>query len=199
MDPETVRIKHLEACKKWRDNNREKYRQVALNYVNRKREEDPEEFKQTMRERAKRNRLKNPEKLRTKSKIYARTMRETNPEKVNQRQREYRKNNPEKFKEYYQKHREKRLREARIGTLKKKYGLTLESYEEMLLKQEGKCAICESGFGDKKPNLPNIDHNHITGKVRGLLCSPCNIVLGYVEKRENTISDFYERFTEYLK
>lgn len=196
---ELVRIKHLEACKKWRDNNREKYREVAMNYVEKKRIENPEQFKKTMRKRSKQYREKNLEICQSKSKEFARKKRERNPDEVNRRQREYREKNPDKFKEYYQKHKEKRLIFARSSMLKKKYGLTLDSYEEMLLKQKGKCAICESGFGDKKPNLPNIDHCHVTGKVRGLLCSPCNIILGYIENREKNISDFYKRFMEYLK
>lgn len=57
----------------------------------------------------------------------------------------------------------------------KKYGLTEQCYTSMLDAQGGVCAICKS------PPLRRrlaIDHCHTTGKVRGLLCGPCNVSLG---------------------
>jgi len=60
--------------------------------------------------------------------------------------------------------------------LKKKYGLTVEQYDEMLLAQGGGCAICG------RPPRPDIalyvDHDHATGQVRGLSCFRCNNALG---------------------
>ena len=53
------------------------------------------------------------------------------------------------------------------------YGLSLENYYAMLQKQDGKCAICEELM-----SLPNVDHCHRTKKVRELLCSACNFLLG---------------------
>ena len=64
------------------------------------------------------------------------------------------------------------------GMLKKNYGITLADYDAMVEKQGGKCAICES----TKPKTPGVrfavDHDHKTGKVRGLLCGPCNAGIG---------------------
>ena len=57
---------------------------------------------------------------------------------------------------------------------KKKYGITVDEYDDMLARQHGACAIC----GDPKEKL-HIDHSHETGKVRGLLCMPCNTALGF--------------------
>lgn len=54
------------------------------------------------------------------------------------------------------------------------FNLTYEEYWAMLLKQEGFCAICDSGWGQRL----KVDHDHVTGKVRGLLCNACNIGLG---------------------
>ena len=48
----------------------------------------------------------------------------------------------------------------------------------MYVDQQGYCAICSTKFDDKKLNY--IDHCHTTGKVRGLLCLSCNIVLGHI-------------------
>lgn len=63
-----------------------------------------------------------------------------------------------------------------------KYGMSMEQYAELLKQQEGKCAIC---FSDKprqgKSLFFHVDHNHKTGKVRGLLCGPCNRGLGYLQ------------------
>lgn len=57
----------------------------------------------------------------------------------------------------------------------KQYGLTLDSYTEMLQKQDSRCAIC------KEQKTLVIDHCHKTGKVRGLLCIGCNTGLGRYE------------------
>ncbi len=63
--------------------------------------------------------------------------------------------------------------------LKTKYGITLEDYDRMLEDQGGCCKVCgtdEPGGG--KSGRFHVDHNHSTGKVRGLLCNGCNIGLG---------------------
>ena len=59
--------------------------------------------------------------------------------------------------------------------LRKTYGIDLEFYEYLLAKQQGKCAIC--GNPPKKRSLV-VDHNHVTGKVRALLCGLCNSGIG---------------------
>jgi hypothetical protein len=59
-----------------------------------------------------------------------------------------------------------------------RYGVGKEKYEEMLRKQNGTCAICESpqpGYGRRRFC---IDHDHKTGEKRGLLCYACNLGLG---------------------
>ncbi len=70
-----------------------------------------------------------------------------------------------------------------ISTVLLKFGLSFDDYEVVLERQKGVCAICKR----KEPNKLNqynvkkrlaIDHNHITGKFRGLLCSICNKSLG---------------------
>lgn len=57
--------------------------------------------------------------------------------------------------------------------IKKKYGLSLSEYDAMVSDQAGHCKICNE-TGHKL----NIDHCHITGNVRGLLCTRCNTGLG---------------------
>ena len=65
----------------------------------------------------------------------------------------------------------------RNAVLKRKYGLTLESYNIMLKAQGGVCAICGEEEMVKGRTL-SVDHCHKTGKVRQLLCGNCNHALG---------------------
>lgn len=63
------------------------------------------------------------------------------------------------------------------------YGITREDYNRMLAEQVGKCAICggdpEGGRASRLPVAAfHVDHDHETGKVRGLLCAHCNTGLG---------------------
>ena len=59
------------------------------------------------------------------------------------------------------------------------YGLTPEQYDAMVEAQTGLCAVCGQGpgVGCTKTYLA-VDHDHHTGKVRGLLCDPCNRAIG---------------------
>ena len=65
------------------------------------------------------------------------------------------------------------------GHLSGDYGITLEKYNEIFEKQGGKCAICGSeNSGSKTTKYFFVDHDHSTGKVRGLLCCKCNFGIG---------------------
>lgn len=104
----------------------------------------------------------------------------------------------EKVKRYQDGHPEMRLAQ-RV----KQYGLTLDDYKELQKKQNGKCAICGAEIGNSEGDRLYVDHNHKTGKVRGILCSNCNIGIGkfhdnisllkraieYLEKTDGTGSD----------
>lgn len=63
--------------------------------------------------------------------------------------------------------------------LLKRYGVSVEDYNRMLVVQDGKCAICRSESpGQKGVAFFIVDHDHTTGKVRGLLCAYCNKGIG---------------------
>lgn len=126
---------------------------------------------------------------------YEKWLRQTNPE---YRSRQI-KNTSDWFKRHPNKRKElnhaRRLRELadplryvkkRSRMLKSKYGITLEDYETMLSNQRGGCAVCERSPG----KLPlHVDHDHNTGKVRGLLCHQCNWYLGTLERSSVAISN----------
>ncbi len=61
------------------------------------------------------------------------------------------------------------------------YGVCNVKYHEMLTIQHGKCAVCESTLNGSRYSKLAIDHDHKTGKVRGLLCSNCNTAIGLLK------------------
>lgn len=69
---------------------------------------------------------------------------------------------------------ESRKKSYRKNKIKKEYGLSWEEYLELVKKFNNQCGIC----GGKDSISLSIDHNHKTGKVRGLLCNNCNNGLG---------------------
>lgn len=88
---------------------------------------------------------------------------------------------PEKGKAYQRAYNKRRRRPAGYKEAKEArrillaYGITQEQYDEMVTRQKGVCAVC--GHADAKRAL-SVDHDHETGRVRGLLCSGCNAAIG---------------------
>ena len=64
--------------------------------------------------------------------------------------------------------------------LQRRYGMPPQEYERLFALQAGVCAICLCPPPDHRPIL-FVDHNHKTGKVRGLLCNGCNLAIGYLK------------------
>ena len=63
--------------------------------------------------------------------------------------------------------------------LKRKFGITLEEYRQMLKAQGGRCAICNQEPKDEPHHRAlAVDHDHTTNRIRGLLCFHCNTGLG---------------------
>jgi hypothetical protein len=67
---------------------------------------------------------------------------------------------------------------GRDRKLKFKYKISHQDYLQMLEKQNGACFGCGTKAEDQYHGVLDIDHNHKTGKIRGLLCNSCNRVLG---------------------
>jgi hypothetical protein len=71
---------------------------------------------------------------------------------------------------------------ARFGALLsevfRKYGITKDEYRDMWFAQDGRCAVCQKPERTSRCALLAVDHDHVTGAVRGLLCSFCNRAIG---------------------
>lgn len=89
--------------------------------------------------------------------------------------------NREKRKEFY--NSEEGIISSRKAHLKRTYGITIEQYNLMSENQDHKCMICGNTEMNNKNKVLCVDHNHKTGKIRGLLCGLCNSGLG--KFREN--------------
>ena len=63
---------------------------------------------------------------------------------------------------------------------KRSCGISLEQYQSLYDSQNGLCAICGKPQSELKEAL-SADHDHVTGKIRGLLCHNCNQFLGYAK------------------
>ena len=82
---------------------------------------------------------------------------------------------------------------VRDRQIKKKFGMTPEEYDQKLKSQFGSCELCDRIFDY---NLC-VDHDHKTGKNRGLLCFTCNAIVGHYElgnlPSEESIKDYLRR------
>lgn len=88
---------------------------------------------------------------------------------------------------------------AKAHNLQRRFGMTTEDYDRMLAAQGGVCAICSGGSTQvhrKTGKLRElaVDHDHVTGKVRALLCTDCNTGLGLF----NDSADLIRAAADYL-
>lgn len=93
--------------------------------------------------------------------------------------------------ECYQEYRKKNKKDVkelnRLYQKKTKYGISPEDYYSMFEKQNNRCAICGEEFSDS--NKAFVDHCHKTNKVRGLLCTRCNTLLGMAKDNIETLQN----------
>jgi len=119
--------------------------------------------------------FKNKKDIIEKRKIF----RQKHQKRLNDISRDYhlthKKEISESQKRWWNDHREENLTKLRKRSLKLRYGLTLEQVDEILIKQDHKCAICKIPLAETRRT---IDHDHKTGKARGILCQTCNAGLG---------------------
>lgn len=75
----------------------------------------------------------------------------------------------------------------KCANLRRRYGITLDQRDMMILAQDWKCLICSSYLGDIEDKQVHVDHNHSSGNVRGVLCHHCNTGLGSFKDEVNTM------------
>ena len=132
---------------------------------------------------------------------YMKLYNEINKDKLKVRRKSYRKkrleDNPDFYKDEYAKRKDKHMeyRAANKSILCEKQWLSrgildfsYEKFEKELQKQERKCAICGCEM-----TKPQVDHDHKTGKYRGILCIPCNNGLGVYENKKHLFDDYLKR------
>lgn len=119
-----------------------------------------------------------------------------------------RKEKNEQAKRYYEKWRrgarssekEKFLLRNKNARLKRKYGISLDQFNDMMIEQKGLCGICGEQFKDNNTKgwggkgEACVDHDHKTGEVRGVLCRGCNLALSMIEDE-----NFILKSRQYLK
>ena len=78
----------------------------------------------------------------------------------------------------------------------KRYGITLDDYNEMFISQNGCCGICGTHQLEFKDVL-NLDHNHDTGDVRELLCNDCNWAIGHAKESTQRLKKMIKYLEKY--
>jgi hypothetical protein len=96
------------------------------------------------------------------------------------------KHNADSVKQAVSKYRAAHPEKIKATWLKGRYGLSLSSFNAMLDEQNSQCAICRVDFSSAI--RPNVDHDHMTGAVRGLLCSNCNKGIGFLGDQASTVA-----------
>lgn len=79
----------------------------------------------------------------------------------------------------------KRKHVVKLRQIFRNYGITPDEYFSLVDRQQGLCAICK---GESKNLELCVDHDHVTGKVRGLLCRTCNLGLGHFKDNSQILS-----------
>lgn len=85
--------------------------------------------------------------------------------------------------------------------LRRRYGIGVEDYNRMIEAQNGLCAVCkqpERLVRHGRPSPLMVDHNHLTGRVRGLLCARCNLGLAWLEDAPGRLDELLASAVEYL-
>lgn len=131
----------------------------------------------------------NPDRVKLQKQRY----REKNRENIRAWDKEFRLQNLEERRASQKRYRDSNPEKMKNAKLRYAYGITLAEYNKMREVQSDSCAVCKRHESELSKKLV-VDHCHTTGKIRKLLCSPCNVRLGVLENKE-----FVEMATAYLK
>lgn len=115
---------------------------------------------------------------RTKIKAGKAAWQAKNPDKVNAASRRY-----------YHANKEKKGAANWASMIKRQYGITPADYDAMFEAQGGVCKSC--GKPEPRGRRLDVDHDHVTKKVRGLLCNPCNKSFGLLKEDPDVLLSLY--------
>jgi hypothetical protein len=118
-----------------------------------------------------------------RNKAKAKEWREANKERLREYMAVWRERNREHLRESAARWRAANPRQWRPRVLRQKYGITVEDFRDLLVGQAGRCLVCH--------HVPSgdlvVDHDHVTGRVRGLLCQKCNRMLGHANDDQRVL------------
>ena len=122
---------------------------------------------------------------------YNKKWREQNRAKCVKYATDWRNRNREHVKEYRREYiklwEKKNKRKLQGYRLKRKYGVTVDEKDSILKNQLNQCGICSNEFRNSKD--AHLDHDHITKKIRGILCGRCNRALGYFKDNKDILKN----------
>lgn len=156
--------------------------------IKEQKKEYDKEYRQKNKERLKKYQKEYNQKNKKHKKEYNKEYWQKNREQL----KEYNQNNKEHKKEYNKKWRQDNKDSNKEYRYKKRYNLTLEEIDQMLIAQDHKCCICGKILMETNRH---IDHNCRTGKVRGILCPKCNLGLGHFDDNP----EFLRKATLYIE
>lgn len=164
----------------WHKNNPDKVREIQKRY------------NRTEKGKEKSRRNEKTEKGKARRARYIKK----HPVEIAERARKYRLKNADKIRENREKYINSETGKAKCRNyvLKQQYGIDLQIYNQMFEQQNGCCAICGKHQSELKIALA-VDHDHKTGKIRGLLCRQCNLLIG----NSNESVDVLKKATTYLE
>ncbi len=128
----------------------------------------------------------------TTTKARTAAWRQANRERSRETQRAWNRRNPDRIRAALKRYQAKDPRRLRAMKVARQYGVTFD--EAVVLVSAAACGICGRAFGTGW-RRQCIDHDHATGRVRGVLCRRCNATLGHLEESEALIA----RFSDYLR
>jgi hypothetical protein len=118
-----------------------------------------------------------------------------NPEKVKAKRARYLLRHPGRINALAKVWRRNNRDRIRDSHLRRTFGITLAQFNAVNEFQSGLCAICDNPPNGKYDHTLYVDHDHKTGRIRGLICDNCNVVLG----RVNDSSEILSRMITYLE
>lgn len=165
--------------------------------MNRKRRFTDEQLLERKRQCTRQWRQKSKEKIIGYRRKYYQENREAILAKAKKKAASYYKKNKEKVKNNVKRWRENNPGKTKELQIRRKYGLSMQEYSNLIEKQQFQCAACGIGLKDLPGSEIQIDHCHNTGNIRGILCGRCNRALGLLNDdpiKTQKLADYIKKY-----